>query len=111
VPMVGTGYSWLRQFFPYVGASVLERKDASFIGLGRMLFAYPYAPRDLMEKGALDPKKVCTACSRCSEMMRWGGMSGCAVRDKKIYGEPYKQMRKQLRRRLREQTRIKRKEK
>jgi 2,4-dienoyl-CoA reductase-like NADH-dependent reductase (Old Yellow Enzyme family) len=105
VPMIGTGYSWLRQFFPYVGAAVLARKEASSIGLGRMLFAYPDAPRDLMEKGALDPKKVCTTCSRCSEMMRWGEASGCAVHDKKIYGEPYKHMRKQLRKQFRDQVR------
>ena len=111
VPMVGTGYSWLRQFFPCVGAAVLERKDTSFIGLGRVLFAYPDAPRDLMEKRGLDLKKVCTTCSRCSEMMRWGEVSGCAVHDKKIYGELYKQVRKQLRKQFREQTRRKRKEK
>jgi 2,4-dienoyl-CoA reductase (NADPH2) len=97
VPMVGTGFSWLRQFFPFVGAAMLERKDTSFIGLGRMMFAYPDAPKDLTEKGALDPKKVCTACSRCSEMMREGEVSGCSVRDKEIYGLPYKQIRKQLR--------------
>jgi 2,4-dienoyl-CoA reductase (NADPH2) len=111
VPMVGTGFSWLRQFFPYVGAAVLARKEASFIGLGRMLFAYPDAPKELMEKGALDPKKVCTTCSRCSEMMRWGEVSGCAVHDKEIYGPLYKQIRKQLRKKLREQSRKKRKEK
>ncbi len=111
VPMIGTGFSWLRHFFPHVGAAVLGRREVSFIGLGRMMFAYPDAPRDLMEKGTLDPQKVCTACSRCSEMMRWGEVSGCAVHDKEIYGEPYRQMRKRLRKHLREKARRKRKEK
>ncbi len=105
VPIVGTGFSWLRQFFPYVGAAVLERKGASFIGLGRMLFAYPDAARELMGKGALDPKKVCTACSRCSEMMRWGGMTGCVVRDKETYGKLYKDLRKRARKQTRRQDR------
>lgn len=92
VPFVGTGYSWLRQFFPYVGAAVVERKEAAFIGLGRSSFAYPDAPRDLMSRGILEPKKVCITCSRCTELMRNGRISGCAVQDKEIYGKEYQKM-------------------
>jgi 2,4-dienoyl-CoA reductase-like NADH-dependent reductase (Old Yellow Enzyme family) len=91
-PMVGTGYSWLRQFFPYVGAAVVEREMASFIGLGRSSFAYPDAPRDLMEKGWLNPKKVCITCSQCTELMRHGHVTGCVMRDKEIYGKEYKKI-------------------
>jgi 2,4-dienoyl-CoA reductase-like NADH-dependent reductase (Old Yellow Enzyme family) len=90
IPMVGTGYSWLRQFFPHVGASVLQKNEAAFIGLGRMAFAYPEAPKDLMNTGILDPKKVCISCSRCNEMMRMGGTAGCVMKDKEIYGKRYK---------------------
>ncbi len=78
---VGTAYSWLRQYFPHVGAGVLQAGMASLIGLGRSSFAYPDAPKDLMDKGMLDPKKVCLSCSRCTELMRKGGPTGCAVRD------------------------------
>jgi len=111
IPLVGTGYSWLRQFLPYVGAAVLKRKEATFIGLGRSSLAYPDAPKDLMNEGAMNPKKVCTACSRCSELMRMGGFAGCVVRDKETYGKFYKELRKKLRKQLRRQTRRKRKEK
>lgn len=90
--MVGTGYSWLRQFFPNVGAAVLQNKKAAFIGLGRSAFAYPEAPADLLAKGAIDPKKVCVACSRCTELMRMGGPTGCVMRDKDIYGRRYKKL-------------------
>jgi 2,4-dienoyl-CoA reductase-like NADH-dependent reductase (Old Yellow Enzyme family) len=90
IPMVGTGYSWLRQFFPHVGASVLQNNAAAFIGLGRMAFAYPEAPKDLMNTGILNPKKVCISCSRCNEMMRMGGTAGCVMKDKEIYGKRYK---------------------
>ncbi|TSA38712.1 MAG: hypothetical protein D4R64_02190 [Porphyromonadaceae bacterium] len=82
---VGTAYSWLRQFYPNVGAGAINLKKVSFIGLGRSSFAYPDAPRDLMEKGKLDPKKVCLSCSKCTEFMRMGIPTGCAVRDKSIY--------------------------
>jgi 2,4-dienoyl-CoA reductase-like NADH-dependent reductase (Old Yellow Enzyme family) len=92
IPVVGTGYSWLRQYFPNVGAAVLQNDEAASIGMGRGAFAYPEAPKDLMNKGFLDPKKVCISCSRCTEMMRMGGSAGCAVRDKEIYGKQYKRL-------------------
>jgi 2,4-dienoyl-CoA reductase-like NADH-dependent reductase (Old Yellow Enzyme family) len=81
---VGSGYSWLRQFFPYVGAGVLSENGASFIGLGRSSFAYPDSPRDLKENGSLNPKKVCVSCSKCTEFMRKGVPAGCGVRDEQF---------------------------
>lgn len=92
LPGIGTGYSWLRQFFPQVGAAVVARKEAAFIGLGRSSFAYPSAPRDLMEKGSLDANKVCLTCSKCSELMRSGRTTGCVVRDSEIYAAEYQKM-------------------
>jgi 2,4-dienoyl-CoA reductase (NADPH2) len=92
IPFVGTGYSWLRHFFPNVGAAVLQRGEASLIGLGRSSFAYPDAPRDLMSSGALDSGKVCISCSRCTELMRNGYESGCVMRDKEIYGKLYQKL-------------------
>ena len=92
LPIVGTGYSWLRQFFPNVGAAVLRNEMAAFIGLGRSAFAYPEGPVDLLEKGTVDPKKVCVACSRCTELARLGGSAGCVMRDKDIYGKQYKKL-------------------
>jgi len=90
LPIVGTGYSWLRHFYPYIAAGVLKNNMASFIGLGRNSFAYPDAPKDLMLKGKLDPEKACISCSRCTEFMRHGFSTGCAIHDKEIYGEAYK---------------------
>jgi len=90
ITFVGTGYSWLRYFFPHVAGAVIDRREATLIGLGRSSLAYPDAPKDLMAKGAMDPSKVCITCSRCTELMRSGYSSGCAVRDKEIYGRVYK---------------------
>ncbi|MBD3414136.1 MAG: hypothetical protein GF421_06880 [Candidatus Aminicenantes bacterium] len=90
VPFVGTGYSWLRQFFPYVGAAVIQQKKAAFIGLGRSSLAYPDAPLDLMEKGHLDKNKVCITCSRCSELMKKRVKTGCVMQDPFVYGAEYK---------------------
>jgi 2,4-dienoyl-CoA reductase (NADPH2) len=83
--LVGTGYSWLRHFFPHVGAAVVRGGGVSIVGVGRMAFAYPDFARDLMEHGTLDPRKTCVGCSSCSELMRAGNQVGCVVRDGDLY--------------------------
>jgi len=88
LPVVGTGYSWLRQYFPHVAAGVIGAGDAAIVGLGRLAFAYPSFARDLMEQGSLDPDKCCLACSGCTELMRAGGPTGCIVRDREVYKLP-----------------------
>jgi hypothetical protein len=85
VPVVATGLSWLRQFWPHVGAGLITTGMAAFAGLGRGTFAYPDAPADLMEHGSLDQTKCCIACSRCTELMRVGSTPGCAIRDTPLY--------------------------
>ncbi len=90
LPIVGTGYSWLRHLFPNVGAAVVGSGKAAFVGLGRQAFAYPDCVKDLAEKGALIPEKTCVGCSGCTQIMRDGGSTGCIVRDREIYGEQYR---------------------
>jgi 2,4-dienoyl-CoA reductase (NADPH2) len=89
-PLVGTGYSWLRHFFPHVGAGAIRAGAVSIVGVGRMAFAYPDFARDLMEKGSLDPRKSCVGCSGCSELMKLGWSTGCVVRDGDLYHLPPK---------------------
>jgi 2,4-dienoyl-CoA reductase-like NADH-dependent reductase (Old Yellow Enzyme family) len=89
VPVVGSGYSWLRRFFPFAAAAVLARGEATLVGLGRSAFAYPDAPRDLMQDGELAPQKVCIACSKCNELLRAGLNTGCVVRDADVYAREY----------------------
>ncbi len=79
--VVGPGYSWLRRFFPHVGAAMVRSGRTAFIGQGRGALAYPDFPRALMEKGELDSRKVCTTCSLCSKLLREQRPVGCAVRD------------------------------
>jgi len=88
VPLVGTGYSWLRQFFPYVGAAAVRTGRVAVAGLGRMAFAYPDFAKDLVEHGRLDSRKSCVGCSGCSELMSASIESGCIVRDSELYHLP-----------------------
>jgi 2,4-dienoyl-CoA reductase-like NADH-dependent reductase (Old Yellow Enzyme family) len=88
--VVGTGYSWLRQFAPQVAAGVIRSGGASLVGFGRQAFAYPEFAVDILEKGALDPRRCCVTCGKCSDILRAGGPAGCVVRDAGRYLEPYR---------------------
>jgi len=91
---VGTGYSWFRHLFPEIAAGVLALKKATLIGLGRSSFAYPNAPKDLMQYGKMKKNRTCTSCSKCTELMRHMLITGCPVRDKETYGPIYKRIMK-----------------
>jgi len=105
IPVVGSGYSWLRHFLPNVGVGVIEEGGASLLGIGRGAFAYPDTPRDVIEKGRMDPEKCCVTCSACTQIMRDGGMTGCVVRDSEIYGPQYRLGRRFAVDRLKEEAR------
>ncbi|MFO7820649.1 MAG: FAD-dependent oxidoreductase [Lentisphaeria bacterium] len=90
LPVIGSGYSWLRHFMPEVGAGIIKEGSATLIGQGRGAFAYPDSVRDILEKGAMDPAKCCVSCSACTQIMRDGGKTGCVVRDSDIYGPQYR---------------------
>jgi len=91
VVIIGAGYSWLRHYLGNVAAGVLKQGWADMVGVGREAFAYPDFARDLLLRGEMDRRKACVACSRCTQIMRDHGCSGCAVFDKTIYGPIYEQ--------------------
>ncbi|MBF0199009.1 MAG: flavin oxidoreductase/NADH oxidase [Planctomycetes bacterium] len=91
VGIVGTGYSWLGHLMPEVMAGVKLAGKAQIMGAGRMAFAYPDFAKDLIQEGALNPKKVCIACSGCTQIMRDGNTTGCTIRDRDIYVPIFKQ--------------------
>jgi len=88
--IVGSGYSWLRQFLGQAAAGVLSRGWADIVGVGRGAFAYPAFARDLLTQGTLDGRRVCITCSRCTQIMRDGSPTGCAVFDQEVYGPIYR---------------------
>ncbi|NLG26714.1 MAG: hypothetical protein GX557_02305 [Chloroflexi bacterium] len=87
--VLASGVSWLRQHVGLVGAGVLEHGWADMIGVGRGAFAYPDFARDLLSHGALDPRKCCMACSRCTQLMRDGQPAGCVPYDSEVYRPLY----------------------
>ena len=98
VAVLGSGYSYLRQFIGPVAAAVLARGGADLIGLGREGFAYPDLPAVLLAGLAPDVDRMCIACSRCTQIMRDHGRSGCVPFDREVYGPIYREGRQAARR-------------
>lgn len=85
ITLIGTGYSWLRQFAPMAAAAQVESGSVDAAGFGRMAFAYPDFARDTLEGGGMDEKKVCVTCSKCTAIMRKMHATGCPIRDREVY--------------------------
>lgn len=95
IPVIGNGYTWLREFLPYAAAANIEDGRCSMVGLGREAIAYPDAPHDVLINGAMNKSKCCITCSKCTQIMRDHGTTGCVVRDSKIYAPLYKKFREE----------------
>jgi 2,4-dienoyl-CoA reductase-like NADH-dependent reductase (Old Yellow Enzyme family) len=75
--LVGTAYSYLQDYLPHVAQWAVRTGKTDTVGLGRMVLAYPTLPRDTLEKGTMDPKRICRTFSDCTTGPRQGLMSGC----------------------------------
>jgi 2,4-dienoyl-CoA reductase-like NADH-dependent reductase (Old Yellow Enzyme family) len=92
--LVASGLSYYRDELIAKSEELLNTGKADFIGYGRVSLAYPSLYSDYL-KGAFSPSKCCIACSRCTELMRAGQVSGCAVFDpyyKALYEECVKKV-------------------
>lgn len=88
---ISSGLSYLGVVAPNVSAAYIGDNSFDFAGFGRTIFAYPEFAKDILEKGALDSKKICICCSKCTEIMRSGSTPGCVIRDE-LYTELYKNL-------------------
>ena len=75
--IVGSAYSYLQEWFPYVAEAVIEREMADFVGLGRMVLSYPDMPADILNGRSLERKRICRTFSDCTTAPRHGLVSGC----------------------------------
>ncbi|MBE6930143.1 MAG: flavin oxidoreductase/NADH oxidase [Ruminococcaceae bacterium] len=88
--VISSGHTYLRAFAPQLAAGCIAEGVSDMAGFGRMAFAYPEFAADILEKGKLDPKKLCMTCGKCTELMRAGKTPGCVLRDS-LYTALYKE--------------------
>jgi NADPH2 dehydrogenase len=75
--IVGTGYSYLQEWLPHVAQYVVRTGMVDFVGLGRMVLAYPEMPDDVLHGRPLARKRICRTFSDCTTAPRNGLISGC----------------------------------
>ena len=85
LPVLGSAFSYLRQYAPNLAAGMVGEGRCAMAGFGRMAFAYPDFVRDLRRDGTIDPKKVCVTCGGCALLLRAGTPAGCVIRDREVY--------------------------
>lgn len=91
LPCVNTGISGLCEKSPYAAAGMIEEDYTTFVGFGRMSFAYPGMAVDILND-CFDDKKCCVACSGCSTLKKNGLLSGCIIRND-MYKEIFRKFR------------------
>ncbi|MCZ7547476.1 MAG: NADH:flavin oxidoreductase [Anaerolineae bacterium] len=93
---VGSAYSYLQEWLPNVAQHVVRAGLADFVGVGRMLLAYPEFIADVLEGRPLDRKRICRTFSDCTTAPRKGLVSGCYPLDHFYKSRPEAEMLAQL---------------
>lgn len=100
LPLVGSGYSYLQEFLPHVGAANVRDGRITFVGAGRAALPMPDFARQIQEQGRLERKHVCRTFSYCTALMRAKHnelgqfATGCPPFDKEVYGPLWEQAKK-----------------
>jgi 2,4-dienoyl-CoA reductase-like NADH-dependent reductase (Old Yellow Enzyme family) len=74
---VSSGGTYFQDYLPHFAQAASRAGWTDFVGLGRMMLAYPEFPADVLEKGRLERKKICRTFSDCTNAPRQGLVSGC----------------------------------
>ena len=85
VPVIGSAFSYLRQFSPALASGMVAGGHCAAAGFGRMAFAYPEWIRAYRETGTIDAGSCCVTCGGCAALLRAGRGAGCIVRDREVY--------------------------
>ena len=85
IPVLGSAYSYLRQYSVNLAAAMVAGGHVSVCGFGRMAFAYPGFVKEARATGRIDKAKTCVTCGGCAALLRAGTPAGCILRDREAY--------------------------
>ncbi|HTV54399.1 MAG TPA: NADH:flavin oxidoreductase [Terriglobia bacterium] len=88
VVVVSSGWTYFQNFLPHFAQAAVREHWTDLVGLGRMMLSYPDLPADALQKGRMDPKRLCRTFSDCTTGPRNGLISGCYPLDNFYKGRP-----------------------
>ncbi len=98
--LVGSAYSYLQEWLPHIGQYNVRTGRVDFVGLGRMVLAYPELPADVLAGRPLQTKRLCRTFSDCTTAPRNGLVSGCYPLDPFYKSLPQRELLEAAKRRL-----------
>ncbi|HWQ36416.1 MAG TPA: NADH:flavin oxidoreductase [Blastocatellia bacterium] len=98
--IVGSGYTYLQDWLPHVAQHYVRTGQVDFVGLGRMVLAYPELPYDVLHGAKLQTKRLCRTFSDCTTGPRNGLVSGCYPLDPFYKKHPQAELLKEAKQRL-----------
>ena len=96
LPVIGTGYSWLRHFALNAAETSIDAGNVTMVGLGRGALAYPDFALDALTLGRMERDRACIGVSYCTALMRAKHndlgqyATGCVPRDR-LYAGSFKE--------------------
>lgn len=87
----GSAPTYLREYSDLYVAGAIEEKKADGFLFGRLAFASPGFPNDIIKNGRIDKDKVCLTCGKCGDLIRFHKPTGCVIRDNAIFMPFYKE--------------------
>ncbi|HTT17598.1 MAG TPA: hypothetical protein VMG82_01555 [Candidatus Sulfotelmatobacter sp.] len=87
--VVGSAYTYLQDFLPYVAQAAVREGWVDFVGLGRMVLSYPELLWDATQGNEIQRKYICRTFSDCTTAPRNGLPSGCYPLDNYYKDSPW----------------------
>ncbi len=85
---ISSGLTALQEYLPNVANWILDSQFSDFIGIGRMVLAYPDFFADLLAGKDLNKRRICRTIGDCTTAPRNGLVSGCYPLDEFYKGLP-----------------------
>lgn len=90
-----SGPSYLRQFSDLFAAGAVQEGLCDNMLFGRMSFADPAFPNQILHTGRIDAHQICLTCGKCGDLIRAGKPTGCVIRDRETYLPYYREYQKE----------------
>ncbi|MBN1264653.1 MAG: hypothetical protein JXA25_04120 [Anaerolineales bacterium] len=105
--VVGSGYSYLQEWLPYVAQYNVQHGMTDFVGMGRALLSYPGMPAAILSGTKLDRQRICRTFSDCITAPELGLVSGCYPLDRHYMRHPDGKLLRLKKKELRSEARSK----